>query len=126
MANLRGGTKVWNAASPAQNNTSKIAYIGPGPWVVVYLESTLAATLDIQVAPSDSVEAGLNALSSSAVNQDGGLTWFGLNGHTGIVLTANTPIAIDLSPFGAQFVRLKRTDATGAPVITAWVSAFGA
>lgn len=125
MSSLRGGTKIWNAASPVQNNTSKIAYIGPGPWVVVYISSNLAATIDIQVAPSDSIEAGLNALSSTAVNQDGGLNWFGLNGHTGIAVAANTPIAIDLSPFGAQFIRLKRTDATGAPVITAWVSAFG-
>lgn len=125
MAFLRGGTKIWNAATVAQNNTSEIAYIGPGPWVVVYINSSGAASIDVQVAPSDAIEAGLNALTSTAVNQDGGLVWHGLNGHTGIAVAANTPIAIDLSPFGAQFIRLKRTDATGTPTITAWVSAFG-
>ena len=125
MASLRGGTKVWNGDTVNQNNTSKFAVIGPGPYVAIYIESSVTGTFQIQVATSDAPEPGLNALGANGVNQDGGLVWHDYSGADALAVTGNVPIAFDLAPFSPQFVRIKRTDSGAASTITAWVSCFG-
>jgi hypothetical protein len=130
MAVLRGGQKIWTSVSIAAGAKSAFAIPGPGPYVAVYVKNEDASVdgveLTVEVAVSDKVQAGRNALDATT---DGGLNWFKYtkDGTTALKVTVahGTTAMIDLSPFAPQFVRLHRTDAGAAAVVTAWVSAFG-
>jgi hypothetical protein len=122
----RGGTQLWAAGSSvAQNAKSKYAYIGPGPYVVVYIDGTLsshAGTFKVQVAGIATNKPGLNETDGTT---DGGLTWYDYNGATSLAVAAGGTIAFDLSPFGPSLIRLVRTDATGTDVFSAIVTTNG-
>lgn len=131
MASLRGGQKVWESTVVSAAEVSPIALIGPGPYVAVYVSNkdvaVDAVVVTVQVAVSDSVKAGRNAISTA---DDGGLEWFNYttkDGHAVTLTVAHGVTAmVDLSPFAPAFIRLKRTDAGADAVLSAWVSAFGA
>ncbi len=129
MAGLRGATSLWNAASVAQNAVSASAYIGSGPYVVVYINnaSGFNATFGLQVTALAKDNPGLNEINAGL--SDGGLTWYDFvdSAGTAVTLTVNNGVlkAFDLSPFGPELVRLKRTDANGTGTISAILSCFG-
>lgn len=129
MAELRGGQYLWNAQSISSGAKSPLASIGAGPYVTIYIknpDAAIDATFAVEVSATASPKAGRNALDSTA---DGGLDWFPLqtdDGHVvSIAVTHGTNVAVDLSPFGPQFIRLRRTDANGAITCTALVSSYG-
>lgn len=127
MAQLRGGTQLWDAHSVATNDVSDWAYIGPGPYVAIYIDgsaSSHAGTFSVQVAGIAADRAGLNDIDASQV-PDGGLTWYDYNGATSLAVAAGAKICFDLSPFGPSLIRLKRTDATGTDTFSAVVTSFG-
>lgn len=127
MAQLRGGTQLWNAQSIAQNDVSEWAYIGPGPYVTIYIDgsaSSHAGTFSVQVAGIAADRAGLNNIDASQ-GADGGLTWYDYSGATSLAVAAGAKICFDLSPFGPSLIRLKRTDATGADTFSALITTFG-
>jgi len=134
MASLRGGTPLWvPPTSVANNAVSPLVVIGPGPYVAIYLKNAHASvdcTFKVQVSASSLPAAGKNSIDSSQ-SPDGGLDWYDLlDRRTGTVIsltsTHGTAVAYDLSPFAPPYIRLVRTDATGANNgLTALVSAFG-
>lgn len=130
MASLKGGTSLWSGTTLASGDKSAKAAIGPGPWVAVYIKNTsnVALTFKIQVAGVANPVAGKNALDGTA---DGGLDWFdyipaGETSVLSIAVAATTDIAVDLSPFAPELMRLERTDNNGsANAVTAFVTSFG-
>lgn len=130
MASLKGGTTLWSAATLGAAAKSENAAIGPGPWVAVYIGNTsaIALTFKVQVAGVANPMAGRNALDNTA---DGGLTWYdyipaGETAVLSIAVAGSADIAVDLSPFAPELMRLVRTDAGGsAASVTAFVTSFG-
>lgn len=130
MASLKGGTSLWSAATLGSAAKSAIAAIGPGPWVAVYVKNTsaVALTFKVQVAGVPNPVAGKNAIDNTV---DGGLDWFdyipaGETAVLSLAVAGTTDIAIDLSPFSPELMRLVRTDAGGsAASVTAFVTSFG-
>lgn len=130
MASLRGGQKIWDAATVAADDASAIAIPGPGPYVAVYVSnddpSVDGVIFAVEVSVSDTTEAGRNALTD---DPDGGLPWFAYVDRDGTAITFTLDhgksAMIDLAPFSPQFVRLHRTDSGGDAVCSAWVSSFG-
>jgi hypothetical protein len=124
MAQLRGGTQLWSSVSLAGTGVSPLAVIGSDPYVVVYLsnEGAISTTYNVEVAATANPDAGRNALDGTA---SGGLTWYTLTNHTGLVVAAGIKMAFDLSPFGPQFLRLVRTDGGAANAVTAFVTSVG-
>jgi hypothetical protein len=109
----------------AQNAKSKYAYVGPGPYIVVYIDGTASAkagVFKVQVAGIATDKPGLNETDGTT---DGGLTWYDYNGATALAVGAGATLAFDLSPFGPSLIRLVRTDANGTDVFSALVTATG-
>ena len=130
MASLKGGTTLWTNKTLGAAEKSANAAIGPGPWVCVYIKNTsaIALTFKIQVAGVANPMAGRNALDNTT---DGGLDWFDYipAGETSVLSLAcagTTDVALDLSPFSPELMRLVRTDAGGsAASVTAFITCFG-
>lgn len=131
MANLRGGQKIWDGDTVASGDVSKFAIPGPGPYVAIYFKNEDATvtgvTFLIEVAVSDSISAGRNALDPD--DPDGGLDWFqydrfGVNPIENQI-SPGEGLAVDLSPFAPQFIRLRRSDTGDPAVLSAWISSFG-
>lgn len=127
MAQLKGSTNLWNAASIAAGAKSAPAYVGPGSNVCFYIEGdvTTDMTFKVQVAGSVPEKAGLNAIDSTQLPGDGGLIWYDYNGATALTVAHGTSVAFDLTPFGPTIARLVRTDAGAAGTITAFITSFG-
>ena len=135
MASLQGGQTLWSAATLANGSADTVvsanANIGPGPWVCVYIKNTsaIALTFKIEVAGVAQPYAGRNALDSTA---SGGLDWYdyipaGETSVLSLAVAATKNIAIDLSPFSPELMRLVRTDTNGsAATVSAFVTSFGA
>lgn len=97
---LRGHQVLWNNADVSTDDTSAVGMVGDETNAVLFLFSTGA--FDVQVASGDG-SPGMNFIPDEADWSTYGLS-FGLGANT----------AIDLSPFGGQYIRLKATaDATG-------------
>lgn len=133
MASLRGSQVIWNAASvnPSDTTTiySKAAVVGPGPWVTLYLTADQAGTFVVQAGVNPTgIEAGRNAYNDGSL-PDGGMIWFDVldkeSNAVKFTITGGQHLAIDLSPFGPQMLRLKRTDGGTTATVTAYVTAFG-
>jgi hypothetical protein len=134
MAQLRGQTVLWNAATVNPGSTpslySAVGYVGPGPYVAIYITANQSGTYAIQAGVNATgVEAGRNAWNGASL-PDGGLLWFPYTrpdgNETAISVVANTPVCIDLSPFAPQIVRLLRTDGGTSATVSAYMSVFGA
>jgi hypothetical protein len=135
MASLQGGTTLWSAATLGNGSGDTVvsanANIGPGPWVCVYIKNTsaVALTFKVEVAGVAHPYAGRNALDDTA---DGGLDWYnyipaGETSILSIAVAATSKVAIDLSPFSPELMRLVRTDTNGSAVtVSAFVTSFGA
>lgn len=130
MASLKGGDSFWNAHTLAVGDKSKLLEPGPGPYVSIYIALTggTSAVFAVEVSAVASPEPGLNAIDGTQA--DGGLVWYpyaNKQNTTPLSLTVNTgtPLAVDLSPFGPQFIRLHCTAETGSPSVTALLTAFG-
>lgn len=127
MASLRGGQQLWSGAAVTTGEVSPLVEVGPGPYVAFYIENTggVNATFTVEAAASPSTEPGRNALDGTT---DGGL-WWGSYVKNGSVVTitvnAGSSGVLDLSPFGPQFVRIKRTDAGASTTISAIATSFG-
>jgi hypothetical protein len=108
-----------------------LAIPGPGPYVAAYVANEDAAVdgvvVAVEVAVSDSTEAGRNAIDDS--DPDGGLPWFAYTTRDGTAITFTlahgTSAMIDLAPFSPQFIRFRRTDGGATAKLSAWVSSFG-
>ena len=126
MASLQGGTQLFdvatNGAAVNTDDVSVIGYIGPGPYVTVFIDSEVEATFKVQVANVASPHAGRNALNSDV---DGGLVWYDYDGATALVCTAGAPTAFDLSPFGPILMRLYCVDGGAGGTVNAFVNSFG-
>ncbi|MBU6232245.1 hypothetical protein KGP36_06445 [Patescibacteria group bacterium] len=130
MASLKGGQVLYDGSSVADTAKSTLAYIGPGPYVAVYIDNTSAVnmTFKVQVTGTPTPMAGMNALDGTA---DGGLTWYdytgsgGVGAETSITVNAGITQAFDLSPFAPEFIRLVRTDSNGPGTVAAFVTSSG-
>lgn len=128
MASLRGGQYLWNNAAVVLNGVSNLAAPGPGPYLTLYVESDTNVTLTLQVATNPNPSAGFNAIGDDVGSSLVWCNYYSKNAPTTavtIVVTAGTPIALDLSPFGPEFLRLEATTLTGTAHITAMCSSFG-
>ena len=128
MASLKGGDYFWNAHVLANGDKSVLLEPGPGPWVTIYINNSGAAsaTFAVEVSAVTTPEPGRNALDGTP---DGGLIWYPYANKEAttplsLVVASTAQIAVDLSPFGPQFIRLHCTATTGTTV-TAMLSSFG-
>ena len=132
MASLKGGETLYNnvSVSASSNQKSALAYVGPGPYVSLFITNLGANSLTFKVQASGTAkaQAGRNALDSTA---DGGLTWFDYTGpggdgaETAIVVAGGAAVAIDLAPFSPEFIRIFCTVGGSASNVTAFVTSFG-
>lgn len=134
MASLRGQQKIWDNAvvnpASAPTITSPVVIPGSGAYVSIYIQCDQTSTFAIEVGVNPTgVESGRNAVNASAL-PDYGLLWFPYTrldsaSDVTIAVTANAPVAVDLSPFGPQYLRLRRTDNGTSGHVTAYATAFG-
>lgn len=130
MASLKGGETLWSNATLGSAAKSALAYVGPGPYVCLFISnpSAVALTFKVQVSGTAIAKAGRNALDSTA---DGGLTWYdytapGGTSETAVAVGAGATLAFDLAPCSPEFIRLLRTDAGGSAAgVSAFVTSFG-
>ena len=133
MAGLRGSKQLWGTGQTgaivssfgttgATGDISDRATVGAQQNVCIYVGNTggTAATFNVEVATSGVSAPGENALND--IGPDEGMIWFKYDRGTGITAPTGTFKAVDLSPFGPQYLRLRRTDSNGATSIVAFVT----
>lgn len=128
MARDRGNSILWDAnatvdVDTAPHATSPSGYVGAASNVAILVKVNKNCTFKIQVASNRKPGAGNNLDNADWYDYHRGAD---ADGAETIVATSATPIAVDLSPFAPQFVRLVATAvATGPATVTALVTTSG-
>ena len=107
MANLRGGSTLWNNASVGSNGVSAGVGVGEAPYVAVLITNSggVSTNITIQTSGAATVSSGVNADMTGA-------TWYDYVTVAPITVAANTSLCYDLSPFAPPYIRLKSSAAT--------------
>src|SRR6476659_10040572 len=128
MARIRGAATLWNAVTTvdvdtAPHATSAAAAIGAEPNVALFITANKVCTFKIQVATNLTPGAGNNLDNAN---------WYDwhrsadADGVETITTAATGGMAVDLSPFAPQFVRLVATAvASGPATVSAYVTSSG-
>lgn len=105
-----GGPNVTN--SGGANDTSAPGYVGPGPYVAVFVHNggATAGTFKVQAFGAVNPAAGLNDLAADTI-------WYDYQKTPGttvsITVAAGANTCVGLAPFEPELLRLVRTDSTG-------------
>lgn len=116
MASLRGNSTLLDG-DLAADTASSWAYVGSATDVTLFIDDAGAsATWLIEIAIGNG-EPGLNGVDFADPD---GLPWAVLSDRTGgasTVVTTGTPVAVNLSPFASQYIRVRPDgDITGGLV----------
>lgn len=115
MASLRGQTVLLNAANLSGGTATPWAYVGAATEVSLLIDAGAATTtFTIEVAAGTGA-AGMNSVLTDA---DFYTLQYRNGSATSTISVSGSPVALDLSPFGAQYIRVRPAGSITAGTVT--------